>query len=299
MIGTTLTEIRTHIESLASEDGQYYLVCGRTRDRPVPADGLYFESRTVAEKAVRATEQYRGALRRYDPRLPCYDLIVCEAGRPADCPDEPDEWTLSEPVITTPEPGQQALVEFCHRVVAAVFETLSEAGYDPIETAIMATYFELAQRHPEPDALCLRLLERTSVELSTRLTPAEQATVLADAASRLPPVEPTTEPVGATCETLQRSGVISGYSCAPRSIDRHSQERSVVVELSAYALSPADGQLPVLPVLFELYRRDLEWMPSELLVETAGKQWRITIEFANATPPETLTRIPVTESHDS
>ena len=40
MIGTTLTEIRDHIESLASDDGEYYLVCARYGDRPVPASDL-------------------------------------------------------------------------------------------------------------------------------------------------------------------------------------------------------------------------------------------------------------------
>ncbi|WP_128904255.1 DUF7551 domain-containing protein [Halorubrum amylolyticum] len=76
MIGTTLLEISDHIESLASETGEYSLVCARYGDRPVPAAGLRFESRAVARAAARATEQYRDALRRYDPRLPYYDVIV-------------------------------------------------------------------------------------------------------------------------------------------------------------------------------------------------------------------------------
>jgi len=33
MVGPTLIEIREHIDGLATEDGQYYLRCGRTGDR--------------------------------------------------------------------------------------------------------------------------------------------------------------------------------------------------------------------------------------------------------------------------
>jgi len=84
MIGTTLTELREYIEDLASDAGEYYLVCSRRGDRPVPAAGLRFESRATARAAARATEQYRAALRRYDPRLPRYDVIVCREGTTAD-----------------------------------------------------------------------------------------------------------------------------------------------------------------------------------------------------------------------
>ena len=42
MVGTTLLDIRDHIESIASEDGRYYLVCARTGDRPVPATDVRF-----------------------------------------------------------------------------------------------------------------------------------------------------------------------------------------------------------------------------------------------------------------
>ena len=76
MIGTTLLDIADHIESLASEDGEFSLVCARYGDRPVPAAGLRFDSRETARAAARATEQYRDALRRYDPELPFYDVVV-------------------------------------------------------------------------------------------------------------------------------------------------------------------------------------------------------------------------------
>lgn len=76
MIGTTLLDIADHIESLAAADGEFSLVCARYGDRPVPAAGLRFDSRETARAAARATEQYRDALRRYDPELPFYDVVV-------------------------------------------------------------------------------------------------------------------------------------------------------------------------------------------------------------------------------
>lgn len=157
MIGATLEEIRAHIEDLASETGDYYLVCARYGDRPVPASGLRFESRATARAAARATEQYRTALRRYDPQLPYYDVIVCQDIEVADqtrqrvdgdspTEQDPDDWTLSEPVLDTSAPDRQNLVEFCHHVAAAVFETLSDHEYEAVESAIMDAYFDLAER---------------------------------------------------------------------------------------------------------------------------------------------------------
>ncbi|MFD1525879.1 DUF7552 domain-containing protein [Halolamina salina] len=71
-----LCPLRRRIEALASERGEFYLVCSRYGDRPVPADGCRFESRAVARRAARLTEEYRSALRRYDPKLPQYDIVV-------------------------------------------------------------------------------------------------------------------------------------------------------------------------------------------------------------------------------
>jgi len=58
MVGMTLAEIRTHIETLASSDGEYYIVCGRTGDRPVPAASERFVDRATARNAARATERW-------------------------------------------------------------------------------------------------------------------------------------------------------------------------------------------------------------------------------------------------
>ncbi|ELZ29896.1 hypothetical protein C474_12706 [Halogeometricum pallidum JCM 14848] len=78
MAGTTLIEIREHIEALAGDDGEFAVVCGRTGERPIPVAGERFETRAVARTAARATEQYRAVLRRYDPQLRFYDLVVCQ-----------------------------------------------------------------------------------------------------------------------------------------------------------------------------------------------------------------------------
>lgn len=215
MIGATLEEIRTHIEELASETGDYYLVCARYGDRPVPASGLRFESRATARAAARATEQYRTALRRYDPQLPYYDVIVCQytgASERTDCvsnsDQNPNDWTLSEPRLDTSAPDRQTLVEFCHRVAATVFETLSEHEYEAVESAIMDAYFDLAETLTDPDDLCLCLLEGMSGELDQRLTPAEQDEVLCEAAARLPPIESADQPVSAALTLLEQRGLL-------------------------------------------------------------------------------------------
>lgn len=79
MTEETLRTIRSRIESLASEESEYYLVCGRTGERPVPATDLRFESRLIGRAAARLTEQYRAILRQHDQRLPAYDIIVCQS----------------------------------------------------------------------------------------------------------------------------------------------------------------------------------------------------------------------------
>lgn len=78
MVGPTLVDIRDHVEALASDGGRYYVVCGRTGDRPIPAAGKRFPTRSRAQAAARATAQYRAELRRHDPALLAYDLIVCQ-----------------------------------------------------------------------------------------------------------------------------------------------------------------------------------------------------------------------------
>lgn len=296
MVGTTLAEIREHIEDLASEDGGYYLVCSRTGDRPVPAEGLRFESRASARAAARATEQYRAALRRYDPRLPYYDLIACQdadlagptAAKGTD-DGHADGQSGSDPSDEGLQPEHRRLVEFCHRVAAAVFETLSDSGYDDVESAVMEAYFSLAETVSDPDDLCLRLLESMAAELDERLSPAEQADVLADAATRYAPVEPSAEPVVSTFRLLRTCGLLGNYTCRPASIDLQAETRSLTVEMADYALSPRNGRLPVLPVVVELYRHSPDWPPSKLHVEAVEEGWQITLVLASDADPDGLT----------
>lgn len=73
-----LAALRERVETLASDDGTFYVICGRTGARPTPVAGARFDDRATACRAVRATERYRAALRRYDPQVPRYDPIVCQ-----------------------------------------------------------------------------------------------------------------------------------------------------------------------------------------------------------------------------
>jgi len=302
MVGMTLAEIRDHIETLASNDGEYYLVCSRTGDRPVPAAGERFDDRATARNAARATEQYRSALRRYDPQVPYYDLIVCqdtgpitESGRLNKRPQDNHLETLSEPVLdnrsTTVE--RQGRVEFCHRVAGAVFETLSADGYDAIERAVMGAYFELAETVGDPDELCLCLLESMATELDDRLDASEQAAVLDGAATRLGPPDTTETPLNATLSHLQARGLIGGFTRSPWSVDLDGGARSVVIQLSEYALAPREGRLPVLPLVLELYRRQPTQRPTALQVAEREDGWRCTFGLAETAGPTGLVSAPI------
>lgn len=315
MIGTTLLEISDHIESLASETGEYSLVCARYGDRPVPAAGLRFESRPVARAAARATEQYRDALRRYDPRLPYYDVIVRQEfagdGRAADSGgdardrDDPHDvrrfsaaeasgWTLSDPVVGgtvgrgNPSDGTAAeragdrrrdRVEFCHEAAAAVFEALSADGHDAAQSAVMDAYFELAERVGDPDDLCLCLLEATASALHRRLAPAEQASVLSAAAAELPSVS-AEDPVSGTFDRLAEAGVVEGYA---RESDSAAGHATVLV--SDYALTSRDGRFPTLPLVLELYRRtEPEHRHDAVRIASDDDGWRIGLTVGSGEP---------------
>jgi hypothetical protein len=302
MVGTTLIEIREHIEALASADGEYYLICGRTGDRPVPAAGKRFEGRATAQSAARATEQFRAALRRYDPRLPYHDVIVCQDtgplasnGQLTNRARDGDEWTLSKPVLNTADRNQdhQDLVEFCHRVAAAVFETLSDAGYDAVETAVMDAYFELAEAVTDQDHLCVCLLESMSTELDTRLSPVEQADVLARASTRVTLPDSTKNPITATFSLLQERGLLKDYTHSPLSGDLDGGTRSTEVTMAGYALSPQHDRLPVLPIVLDLYRRQPGWPLSTLRVTENGDKWTITIVLTKGTEPTGLASAPI------
>jgi len=319
MLGTTLEEIRSHIESLASDDGTYYLVCARYGDRPVPTAGLGFETRAEARAAARATEQYRAALRRYDPRLPRYDVIVCQdtgmvtpeqAGTGAELAESTgrstratagdrdeksdrhsgsDPWSGPDPVQGSSH-SRESRVEFCHRVAGAVFEALSDCGHDAVESAVMDAYFELAERVSELEDLCLCLLESMAAEIDRRLTADEQATVLETAVSRLPGPDSTDHPVAATLSSLEDRGLIGAYTWSPAAEDADPETLDVVVRLSEYALSPRDDRLPVLPVVVELVRHESTKRVASLRVADVTDGWRVSVRLASdATADELVT----------
>jgi hypothetical protein len=301
MVGPTLTDIRDHIETLATEDGQYSVICGRTGEQPVPAAGNWFPNRATARAAARATEQYRSALRRYDPQVPFYDLIVCQERARDPTTAQPQETTtktpkhdLSEPVITddtTPE--RRDLVEFCHRLAGTVFETLSEDGYDGVESGVMNAYFELAETVDDPDELCLCLLESMASELDERLSPADQAEVLVDAAARLESPSDDTNPLDATLNALKQRGVIESYTRLPYSVDLDSGAGSVVAQISGYALSARNDRLPVLPVTLELCRRHMERPPQSIQVTTVDGGWQLTFGPADTGDQNGLVSAPI------
>jgi hypothetical protein len=317
MVGTTLIELRERVESLASDEGTYYLVCARTGERPIPTAGLRFERRATARNAARAAEQYRTALRRYDEQVPYRDLVVCQdtrvsaptGGETRD--SDGDRWSLSEPVLrgaTTasdrqrptddrqrPTDDRQRLTEFCHEVAAVVFETLCESGYDAVESAVMDAYFELAESVEDVDELCLCLLESVATELDVHLSPAEQAAVLSDAASRLD--SRTAAPgsrIDAAFAHLRAAGVVESVSRSPWSVDLQEGTRSVVVRLHEYALSPHGGRLPTLPLVVELYRGGGDWSPASVEVTDSDEEdWRVRLVLAREPEPDDLASVPI------
>ena len=263
----------------------------------MPAAGNRVPDRATGRAAARATEQYRSALRRYDPQVPYDDLIVCEetAGRTGatqarESTSGTPQRRLSEPVLTgdaTPE--RRDLVEFCHRVAGAVFETLSEMGCDGVESAVMDAYFELAETVGDPDGLCLCLLEGMASELDEHLSTADQTDVLADAAVRLDRPGDDDNPLDA----LERWGLIEGYTRPPYSVDIDGGAGSVVVRISGYALSARNDRLPVLPVTLERYRHHSERPPQSVRVSTVDGGWQLTFVFPDAGNRSGLVSAPI------
>lgn len=297
MVGPTLAELREYIEALASEDGRYYVVCGRTGDRPVPVAGHRFSDRNTARAAAQATEQYRAALRRYDPRVPCYDPIVCQKTAGQGTTREGDSATnrtLSAPVLDDATPGTRGdLVDFCHSVAGAVFETLSESGYEGVERAVMDTYFELAESVDSPDEFCLCLLESMASELDDRLSPTDQATVVTRAATRLGPADSTGDPLAATLSALGGRGLIEWYAHSPWSVSRGPSPESVVVHVDGYPFRPHEGRLPVLPFVLELSRHQPDRLPTAVEATAVTEGWQLVFGFDDAAEQGGVVSAPV------
>jgi len=302
-VGVTLVGIRERIDDLADEGGAYYVVCGRTGHRPVPVADKRFGDRAAARRAASAASEYRAALRRYDPKVPHYDLIVCQArDRPTTepghtCPGpEGAQRSLSHPVLTgaVEARGRDRLVDRCHRVAAAVFESLSDRGHRAAERATMERYTELAEALPTPDGLCLCLLESMAGTLSERLDGTEQAAVLARAADRLDPSGDGAAPatVAAAFTDLRECGVVGEFS-PPESPGAPAGPGVTGVRFSEYALSPRDGRLPVLPIVVDLFGRLPDRPPRRVRATPHGEGWRLDVAFGEHTEPDGLLNAPI------
>lgn len=289
-----LPVLRDRIEELASETGAYYLVCGRHGDRPVPAADCRFDSRSVARRAARLTEQYRRALREYDPEVPHYDIVVCQTRGSRPPESEPADGLSVDGLATDRSP----LVEFCHRTAAAVFETLAAGEYDGVEAAVMDTYFEAAETGWRLDHLCRCLLETMATELAARLSVEEQATVLSEAASRLDTANAAEgaeadAPVEATFDYLREHGVLADYARSPLAIDLDDEARSAVVRLSEYALSPRDGRLPTLPITVALARHHPGWLPVGVRGDDGAGDDEWVVELSPSRPAAGVASVPI------
>ncbi|WP_137291259.1 DUF7551 domain-containing protein [Natronorubrum halophilum] len=300
MVGATLGDIRRYIESLASDSGSYYLVCGRTGEHPVPAAGLAFECRSTARAAARATEQYRAALRRYDPRLPFYDVIVChhianEATiEDREQPASPVADARDGPATAAHASDDQTVINFCHTVAGAVFETVAESPHDGLEDAIMDTYFEVAETIEGPDELCLRLLESMATEIDTRLEAEEQLDALLAAAQRLPSQPSGGDPLESVLSELESVALLGTYTVDSRSTDSATGTRSWTVTLDEYALGRPGERVVTLPIVLELFRRfptrELSLVAADSPA-TRSTSWRMTVTTAPTDSPDGLVRV--------
>lgn len=271
MVGRTLTELRSELESLADPRGRYYVRCGRTGERPVPIDGLGFPDRGSAVEAARLAHAYRTELRRYDPRAPCYDFVVCERDGGVGSPPA----TVGAGDGTAP---RRRLLAYCHDVAGAVFEALSSGDHGGVEAAVMDRYLATAEQTPDRDRLCLCLLSAMSTQLSARLAPASQVSVLRDATDHLPAVPDAAGSIEAGLGALRSVSLVDGYTLrdAP-SADRGSA-RSRVVTLTGYELPAREGRLPTIPIALEALRR---W-PDRPVVATDVRRlgddaWSVTL----------------------
>ncbi|WP_135830213.1 DUF7551 domain-containing protein [Halorussus halobius] len=272
MVGDTLRDLRERIADRHEADGRFYVSCARTGERPVPVAGKRFPDRETATEAVQAAAAYRAELRRYDPRLPCYDLVVSEdpfldsaAAERADRGDRLDART---------DGGTR--MDFCHDVAAAVFEALSALDARSVERAVMDAYLYSAESVADPDDLCLVLLSTMAAELDARLDPDRQHAVLRSAADRLG-VEPTAEdPVSTTLGRFAGRSLLDDYAVAPES-DSAPDGRSWAVTLDGYAFEASTGNLPTLPLAVELLGRCPDGAIAITDVSRVGDGWECVV----------------------
>lgn len=73
-----LETVREEVDALADPAGTFVVRCGRTGQRPVPADEHRFPDREAAARAALLTTEYRTRLRFWDDRTPYCDPIAHE-----------------------------------------------------------------------------------------------------------------------------------------------------------------------------------------------------------------------------
>jgi hypothetical protein len=74
----SLDAIRREIADLATEDGDFYVACADTDERPAPLSGRRFPTEETASSAADLARSYRSLLRESDPNLPERRLSVYE-----------------------------------------------------------------------------------------------------------------------------------------------------------------------------------------------------------------------------
>ncbi|WP_435186219.1 DUF7551 domain-containing protein [Halobellus sp. EA9] len=267
MVGSTLRDIRRHVDALAAPEGPYAVVCGRTGCELSPVAGLRFDDRDTAAEAADVTAEYRATLRQYDPQVPFYDPLVHDVEE-------------SPPGVATAGRADERLryLSFCHDVAGAVLEAFSDAGLREVESAAMETYLTLAEVVEDRDDFCLTMLWSMTSELAHRTGRRDQTAVVASAASslRAPDAAATLRPdegVEATMTHLDRVGFVDGYRVA------RADGTGWRVTIDDYALAERTGRLPTLPIAIALARR-LPETPFRLAEATplGDRSWRLRVE---------------------
>jgi hypothetical protein len=186
-------------------------------------------------------------------------------------------------------------IEFCHHVAGAVFETLSDGGYDAIKRAVMDVYFEAAETITSRDTLCLRLFEQMAAELDTRLSPETQAGILRDAVTQLPGSTAYDAKLWAAFG-LVALDFFESYSISPPSVNLDTEERTYRVSVTDYVLSPTDTALPTLPITVDVLRRQPDNMPAvSNAARVDANTWQL-IPTTASSDPVGLTAAPISEN---
>jgi hypothetical protein len=71
-----LTSLRRRLSESATPDGEFYVACAETGDRPVPLTGRNFPTEDAAREAADVARRYRAVLRDADSELPERRLAV-------------------------------------------------------------------------------------------------------------------------------------------------------------------------------------------------------------------------------